>query len=144
MIGRHFLRQLRHDRQGSTIIEFAILAPVIFSLMLGVLQVGLHMHAYNAVRSVVTDTARFTTVEYQKDNDLTAEQIESRAIAYAVNPPYGLTIDNLTVLVTQPASTITGTKRFNIEVSYVPQGLLGFIGVGAPTITVNRPVYVAT
>ncbi len=143
MIGAQIIQRLWRDRQGSTIIEFAILAPVIFSLMLGVLQVGLQMHAYNAVRSVVTDTARFTTVEYQKDNEITAEQVESRAIAYAVNPPYGLNVDNLTVLVTQPASTITGTKRFNIQVSYVPQGLLGFIGVGAPTITVNRPVYVA-
>ncbi len=138
------LKRLLRDQNGAAIIEFAILSPVILGLLLGVLQVGLHMHAYNAVRSIVTDTSRFTVVEYQKDNDLTLEQIESRARAYAVNPPYGLDTNALTVTVTQPTSGITGTTRFDVQVSYVPRGILGVFGVTAPTITVTRPVFVGS
>ncbi|MCZ8172223.1 MAG: TadE/TadG family type IV pilus assembly protein [Novosphingobium sp.] len=138
-----FIRRLRTDNRGSTIIEFAMLAPIIFGLMLGVLQVGLQMHASNAVRSIVTESARYTMVEYQKDNDITTEQIESRMLALAVNPPYGLSIDNVTVQVSQVASGITGTRRYNMRMTYVPQGVLGVLGIGSPTIVVNRPVYVS-
>lgn len=140
---QRLLSRLRTDCRGSTIIEFAMLAPVIFGLFLGVLQVGLHMHASNAVRSVVTETARFTMVEYQKDNDVSTEQIEDKMVAYAVNAPYGLNIDNMAVQVSEVSSGITGTRRFNMRLSYTPDGVLGVLGVGAPTITVNRPVYVS-
>lgn len=135
------LKRLLRDDRGSTIIEFAILAPVIFSLMLGVLQIGLQMHDYNAVRSIAADTARYTIVEYQKSNKLVDQQIEDKATAIAVNAPYALNIDNLTVVVTRPATDITGTVKLNIQVTYVPNSVLNFIGVGSPTITVNRPVY---
>lgn len=135
------IRLLRNDRASST-VEFAILAPVIFSLMLGVLQLGLHMHDYNAVRAVATDTARYTIVEYQKGNTLTDEQIESKAVAYAVNAPYLLDIDQITVNATRPATDISGTTKMNVQISYVPKSLLNFIGVGSPTITASRPIYV--
>lgn len=136
------IRLLRRDNRAAATVEFAILAPVIFSLMLGVLQLGLHMYNYNAVRSVATDTARWVIVEYQKENTLTDEQIESKATAIAVNAPYLLEIDNLTVAVSRPNTDISGTIRMNVQVSYVPRNLLGFIGVTSPTITSNRPIYV--
>ena len=137
----HLARLWRSDRASSA-VEFAILAPFIFALMLGVLQLGFHMQNYNAVRAVATDTARWTIVEYQKGNTLTNEQIESRATAYAVNAPYGLEIDNLAVDATRPNTDITGTIKMQIQVRYVPRNLLGFFGVGSPTITVSRPIYV--
>ncbi|WP_309623320.1 pilus assembly protein [Novosphingobium sp.] len=131
----------RSDR-ASTTVEFAILAPVIFSLMLGVLQLGLHMHNYNAVRSVATDTARWVIVEYQKGNTLTDEQIESKATAYAVNAPYLLEADNLTTTTSRPTTDVTGTIKMLVQVSYVPRNVLNFIGVSSPTLSVTRPIYV--
>ena len=125
-------------------IEFALLAPTIFALMFGVLQVGLHMFAYNAVRSVASDTARYTIVEYQKQDKLTVTQIEDKAVAYAVNPPYGLDTAHLDTTVTQPVSDIAGTTKFMLTITYVPANMLGFFNIGSPTITVTRPIYVAT
>jgi Flp pilus assembly protein TadG len=133
---------LPRDNRASTTVEFAILAPVIFSLMLGVLQLGLHMHNYNAVRSVATDTARWVIVEYQKDNTLTDEQVESKATAYGVNAPYLLEADNLTTTVTRPNTDISGTIKMEVTVSYVPRNMLGFVGVNSPTIAITRPIYV--
>lgn len=142
MTARRILGGLRRSDRGSTTVEFAILAPVIFSLMLGVLQLGLHMHNYNAVRSVATDTARWVIVEYQKGNSLTDEQVENKATAYGVNAPYLLEADNLTTSLTKPNTDITGTIKMQIQVSYVPRNLLNFIGVASPTISVTRPIYV--
>jgi Flp pilus assembly protein TadG len=138
------IRALWRDTHGAALVEFALLAPTIFALMFGVLQVGFHMFAYNAVRSVASDTARYTIVEYQKGLKLTGTAIEDKAVAYAVNAPYGLDNDNLDTTVTQPVSDIAGTTKFMLTITYVPANMLGFFHIGSPTITVTRPIYVAT
>ncbi len=138
------LRDLVRDKQGAALIEFAILAPAIFAMMFGVLQVGYQMFTYNAVRAVASDTARYTIIEYQKQNLLTAAQIEDKAEAYAVNAPYDLDATLLTATATKPVSDITGTTKFLLTLTYVPANFLGFMNIGSPTITVTRPVYVAT
>lgn len=135
---------LLRNTQGAVLVEFAILAPVIFAMMFGVLQIGFHMFAYNAVRSIASDTARYTIIEYQKQDLLTTSQIEDKAEAYAVNAPYGLDADNLTATATKPVSDIAGTSKFMLTLTYVPQNMLGFFNIGSPTITVTRPVYVST
>ena len=136
-------RGLLRDTHGAALVEFALLAPTIFALMFGVLQVGFHMFAYNAVRSVASDTARYTIVEYQKGLAITTNQIENQAEAYAVNAPYGLDGDNLTATATKPVSDIAGTTKFMLTLTYVPANMLEFFNIGSPTITVTRPVYVA-
>ena len=138
------LRRLRADRTGGVLVEFAILSPVIFALLFGVMQMGLQMFSYNALRAVATDTARYTFVEYQKSNRVLPEQIEDQARAIAVAPPYGLQFNNLNAVVTSPASTVPGTDLLELELTYVPMNFLDFIGVGAPTITVTRRIYVAS
>lgn len=144
MICKNF-RALLDDTQGTALVEFALLAPTIFALMFGVLQVGLHMFAYNAVRSVASDTARYTIVEYQKQNKVTPTQIEDKADAYAANPPYGLDTANFIPNVTQqPVSDIAGTNKLILTITYVPANMLGFFNIGSPKITVTRPIYVAT
>lgn len=143
MILRQTFKRLLRSNRGSAVIEFAILAPVIFSMMLGVLQLGLHMHSYNAIRSVTTDTARFAIVEFQKNNNPTNEQIQQKAIALAANAPYMLDTDNLTVVISQPNTDIAGTTKLLIQMTYVPDSVLSIIGVGSPTLTITRPVYVS-
>lgn len=138
------LRALSRNVRGAALVEFALLAPIIFALMFGVLQVGFHMFAYNAVRSVASDTARYTIVEYQKQDKVTVTQIEGQAVAFAVSAPYGLDNDNLDATVTQPVTDIAGTTKFMLTLTYVPANMLGFFGIGSPTITVTRPIYVAT
>ena len=138
------LRALRRDMQGTALVEFALLAPTIFALLFGVLQVSFHMFAYNAVRSIASDTARYTIVEYQKNLKPNVSNIEDQAVAFAVNAPYGLNADNLDATVTKPVSDIVGTTKFMLTITYVPTNLLGFFNIGSPTITVARPIYVAT
>ena len=56
------------DERGATIVEFALLAPLILGLLLGVVQVSLSAQSYNAMRSIASDTARYAVVELQKEN----------------------------------------------------------------------------
>lgn len=65
------LRALLRQKQGSVVTEFALLAPTILALMLGVLQIGIGMQNYNAMRSVASDVMRYAVVNYQTGNELT-------------------------------------------------------------------------
>jgi Flp pilus assembly protein TadG len=142
MIRHRVLRALRGDDRAAATVEFAILTPVIFGLMLGVMQLGLHMHNYNAVRSVATDTARYVIVEYQKNNLITDSEIQTKAVAIGITAPYLLDSENLDVVVSRPATDIVGTTKMQVQISYTPTSLLGVLKIGSPTITVTRPIYV--
>lgn len=71
--------RLRADERGSTVIEFAILAPTLFMMMFGVLAMGLRLANANALHSAAADAARWTVVEYQKANKEDTESIEDQA-----------------------------------------------------------------
>jgi Flp pilus assembly pilin Flp len=140
----HPLRGIRRDSRGAAAVEFGILAPVFFAMLLGVLQVGLQMWNYNSLRSIAADTGRYTMVEYQKQNQITRDQIASKAIALAVNAPYEFNIDRLTYPdVQNPATDIAGMKKFTITLTYTPMGVIDFFGITSPTLSVTRPIYVS-
>jgi hypothetical protein len=141
---RKLLARIKRNRDGSVIVEFAILAPVLFAMLLGVLTIGMHSYNRNALGSVASDTARYTVVEYQKLNKLSNDQIAGKAVALGINPPYALDIDRLGVTVSRPATDITGTIRFRIDLTYDPYNPIAFTGVGAPRIKATRYFYVSS
>jgi Flp pilus assembly protein TadG len=141
---RRRLLRLRADHRGGTLIEFGILAPAVFAMMFGIMQIGLQMQNYNALRSVASDVARYTVVEYQKNDKISATLIEDKALAIAVGPAYLLNPDRITVNVTTPTSEITGATKFDVALTYVPPNFLKLIGMGDLTLNYNRPIYVPT
>lgn len=142
---RPLLVRLNQDRRGAAIVEFAILAPVLFAMVFGVIQVGVQMWCYNSLRSIIADTARYTMVEYQKGHQIATSDIESKAVAIAVNSPYDFNIDALgTVQAANPASDITGMTEFTLRMDYTPPTVLDFTGIRAPTLTITRPIYVTS
>ena len=142
MIARRYMLRLARDCRGAAIIEFAILVPTLFALMIGVIQVGVSMWNYNAVRAIMADTMRYTVVEYQKQNRVTTTQIQSRAVAIAVNSPYRFNINNFNVTATTPTSDITGMIKYSVAMTYSPPNFLGFAGIQAPSLSITRPIYV--
>lgn len=136
------MRRLLVDRTAGAAIEFGLLAPAMITMLMGVIWVGIQMKAYNELRSVTADVSRYTVIEYQKSNKLTAAQISDVAAATAVRPPYALIGDNLDVSVTEPTSPVSGTKKLVIQLSYSAPSLLQFAGVGSPTLSFSQTVYV--
>ena len=140
MIG--MLKRLRGDRSGSTIIEFAMLAPVIVTLFLGILQVGIWMQSYNALRSVAADAGRYTAVQYQLsnriDNHAMAVWARDRAIDH-----YNFKGEKFSTDVTTAATQrIAGVTELTLTLTYKYKSYLGYIGVTDPDVTFSRPIFV--
>ncbi len=136
------IRDLLSDSSGSVLIEFAMLAPLLFGLILGVFQIGLQMQGYNAMRSAMSDISRYTLIQYQKDNEVSANDIEASAYAIAIRPPYALDGRKLDIDVSEEASEISGTRKLEIIARYQPYNSLGFIGVSPFTMSFTKSIYV--
>ena len=138
---RKWLDRIGSDLRGSVLVEFALLAPVIIALLIGVVQVGLHVQNSNAVRNLASDGARMATVAYQRGNQLTAEQIGIMIRSEGVGGKYNLDTDRLEINVTQHTSRIGGVREMRIQITYDPPNFLSFAGVSALRLTYERPVF---
>lgn len=135
------LRAIRGDQRGAVLVEFALVAPVILTLLFGVVQVGLHVQNYNAIRSLAADGARFAVVEYQQGNELSATAIEAQIEARGWGPKYNLNSNLLSVQVTEPTTRIAGLREMNIRITYDMPDFLAFVDTDALVIEYERPVF---
>lgn len=134
--------RLGRDNRGAAVVEFALIAPLLLGLVLGVFQIGLYANNYSAVRSAVSDASRYAVVEYQKDNAITITEMRTAVYSRAVSAPYSLDGERLDVDVSEVSSEIGDARKFNISVVYAPDNFLGSLGMGALDISYARPVYV--
>jgi Flp pilus assembly protein TadG len=135
------LRGLVASDRGATLVEFALIAPVLITMMIGVLQVGVWVQAYNGVRNVVNDTARFAMVEYQRGNKISDEAIQDRAIEIAASGKYNLDPSLVLPNVAARATQVNGVKQLNLRISYTAPKFVPFVEAAAPTILYARDLY---
>ncbi|MBT8388512.1 MAG: pilus assembly protein [Altererythrobacter sp.] len=130
------------DNSGSTIVEFAILAPAIIGLLFGVFQVGLGMQAQNALRSIAQETARYAVVEYQKGNEIDNATIITWAESRGAGAPYLLnnTFDVRVTDVSTPR--VFGTHEKTISLTYTPPSVVPLVDWVSPQLTYSRPIIV--
>lgn len=134
---RHLLRQTG----GSVITEFALLAPTLMALMLGVFQVGIGMQNYNAMRSIGSDVMRYAVVNYQTGNELSNDQIRYYLRSISIRSPYNLESSRLALSVTSVATPrVTGTIEKSVTMTYSIPTVLSFIGVDEFPITYRQPL----
>lgn len=131
------------DESGAAVIEFAILAPLVIAMLLGVLATGIQMQGYNALRAIAYDVNRYTIIEYQKANQLDKQQIAEVAVSIARNSPYDLAGDRLDAVVTEETTGVTGAKRFVLSLSYTPPSIVTVFDIHPPTITQTESIIVA-
>ena len=136
------LKRLRDNRTGSTIIEFAILAPAIVTLFLGILQVGMWMQSYNALRSVAADTGRYTAVQYQKINNISNIDMATWARNRAINT-YLFHSAKISTNVTDAANQqIVGVTEKTLTLTYTFESIMSVVGINDQTVTFARPIFV--
>ena len=136
------LNRFRRDRSGSTIVEFGILAPAIVTLFLGILQVGIWMHSYNALRSIAADTGRYTAVQYQRVNYISNIDMATWARDRAIDD-YLFDSDRVSTDVTDAATQqISGVTEKTLTITYRYESLMAIIGVGDQDVTFSRPIFV--
>ena len=137
------LRRLTANQRGASAVEFALLAPVFISLMLGVVEVGLYMQNYNAVRSLAGDAARFAAVEYQKNNVVTEDALEANIKAMGLAAPYSLMDSQLTVTVTEVSpARVNGAREYDLDIEFALPDIIGGTTIDNFTVSYSRPLFV--
>ena len=127
------LERLRLSERGAAALEFAIAAPALILMIIGIGQLGILFLANAGLRNAVAEGARFATI-YPRPTD---EEIIERI----TNSEFGLVPANMTTPVLTPGVD-GGANYVEITVSYtVP---LNFIFFTAPpvTLTETRRAYV--
>jgi Flp pilus assembly protein TadG len=140
----HLLHQLRRNRAGSTVVEFALLAPVFLTTIFGVIQTGMAMQEYNALRSVASDVARYAAVQRQKGQVITTTSLETYGTTVAGSPLYRLPASGLLITVTQPTTRIAGATEYSITVRAKVTNVMVFGAFSDYYITYSRPIFVLT
>lgn len=137
-----FLTRLLRAREGSVAVEFALIGPALIGMMFAVLQVGVGMQSYNALRSVSTDIARYAVVNYQTDNTLTNDQIKTYGRSIAIQAPYGLKSERLDIQVTSvTTSRVPGTDEKTLQIIYAVPSFLSIFGLGEVPISYEQPIF---
>jgi Flp pilus assembly protein TadG len=136
------LRRLKACTDGSVMIEFALIGPTFIAMMFGVLQFGIGMQNYNAMRSAAADAARYAVVAYQGKNNLTNIQVESYARSVATTPPYGLLPQRFNVLVSNAVvQRVAGVRELQMTMEYRIPTFLTVIGMEEIPINYTRPIF---
>jgi len=142
---RRFLRAIRLDSTGAAALEFALVGPALIAMLLGVMQIGVGMQNYNALRNVSTEVARYAMVQYATGNNLTNDQLNAYAYNVSENAPYLLQDSRLVAKVTDAATQrVTGATEKTLKLDYQIPSLLDSMGLHGPRITYSRPLFLTT
>lgn len=144
-----FFARLRSDSSGSVAVEFALIGPTMLAMLFGVLQFGIGMQNYNALRSISAEVARYAVIDAQDaaaHSDMTMrdtnEELEEYAREIASVPPYGLQDSRLEITVASVPTRVEGSSERTITLQYNVPSMLGVIGIDSIPITYSRPVFI--
>lgn len=137
------LLPLVRRNDGAATVEFALVAPLLITMVLGTIQFGMWMESYNALRSAADDTGRYVTVEYQKSNRISNFDIASAARNRAMAAPYFLDDGGVTTYVSDATTqSINGVTEKSLKIVYNMPTILAFANVPAFKMSYSRPIFV--
>jgi Flp pilus assembly protein TadG len=126
-------RQERRKEQGVALVEFALVAPLLFLLLFGIVEFGWAFVQYLDVRHGAREGARLAAVNYQlagATGTTQADQIIDETCARMDSA------ENATITVTVPGTSTIGS-RARVQVSSDLDTLTGFLDgfLGGVTLT---------
>jgi Flp pilus assembly protein TadG len=130
------MRRLARNERGTAVVEFALVAPILFLLVFGILDFGRALNYYNQLTQLVGQGARAAVVNQNPDGTGPASgtSIQNQlATTYAT----GGIQNGVTVCITNTSPPAAGqpvTVNATYKFKFIP--LIGFI-VGSPTITLS-------
>jgi Flp pilus assembly protein TadG len=144
------LLTLHRDSNGAVAVEFALVGPIMIILMLGVLQIGMTMWAYNSLRGVASDIERFAVVNSQAASvnsqaaaQLSNSQIQQTGQSIAITAPYSMTGAVVTVA-DATTQQISGAKELTLTITYNAPSILSVVGMGNIPMSYSRPIFLLT
>lgn len=128
-----FLLAIARNRKATSVVEFALLAPALFTIIIGIAQLGILFLANAGLKSAVGEGARYATIFPRPTTDQIVERITDRR--------YGLEAANIA------GPTVTSgvaNKRDYLDIQMRYEVPLDFIFFSTPPVTLveNRRVFV--
>lgn len=140
---RRLATRFSRSQTGSVAVEFALIGPALIGMFLGVLQLGIGMQNYNALRGISADVARYAVVNYQTANHLTTSQLEDYANGRASNAPYGLVRSRYAVTIaTATEQRVAGATEYTVTMTYRVPTMLAIFGIQDVPLSYSRPIFV--
>jgi len=131
---RSRLRHLGRDCRGATILEFALIAPVLLAMLLGIALLGIVFYAEAGLRSTVEDAARYATIWPRPTQTQIAARMASKQFGM---DPANIVAPTITFNTTTTPYYVTITMGYNLTINYV---------LGSQTIALSetRRAYVSS
>jgi Flp pilus assembly protein TadG len=115
-------RSCRKNRRGAAVVEFAIVAPIFFLLIFGMIEFGRVVMVQQLLTNASREGARLGVL-----NDATDTQVKSKVVSYLAGANITIATSNVTVAYATDASlpgsgesvTVTVSVPFN-QVSWLP------------------------
>lgn len=117
----------RASERGAVAVEFALLAPVLIMILLGIMEFG---RAYN-VQATLTNAARDGVRVMAIDNSQASARTASKAAATALTPP--LQDSNIEFLASDGSDKCSATRQITVTVKYTLSTMTGIAGPFAMT-----------
>jgi hypothetical protein len=140
---RRFFHRLGANTAGAAMLEFALVGPAFIVMLMGVLQVGIGLQNYNALRNVSADVARYAMIQYTTGNRLTNDQLNSYATTVAQSAPYLLHSRIIVTIDDVATPQVTGLTEKSLSIDYQIPSVLETMGLSGPVITYTRPLFLA-
>lgn len=71
-----FLRRFRHNRRGSTAVQFALIAPLFFGLLFAIIEVAMIFFSSQVLETVTQDSARMIMTGQAQGANFTQQQFK--------------------------------------------------------------------
>jgi len=147
--------RLRKRESGQTLVEFALVVPLLFLLLFGSVEFGRVFHAYHVVTSAAREGARAAAVG--KSNDVIETKIEGAVSSLVSNPANVELKDNATydsnnppagkvyfTIIDYNLSDRTGNKPVDVKVKGAVEIIVPLISSFLSNDTDNRRIISTT
>ena len=126
-------QRIWRDRRGASAVEFALTIPVLLTMIIGILQLGMLFQAKAGLQQAVESGARYATIyPNPSDTAITAKISASR---------FGLKSAYITGPTLTHGTTADGVKYVDVSMSYAfPVNLIMF-RMEAVTLSHSRRAY---
>jgi Flp pilus assembly protein TadG len=95
-----FIRRLRRDRSGVAAVEFALIAPAFFGLIMSIIDVSRYMWVLNTMQYAIDDAVRAGVIQKLSNADIKKHAVD------ALQP---ISASNVTVTIVSDVNSITVT-----------------------------------
>ena len=144
-MSRRLARTLAQDRRGSTVVEFALVGPVVVLMVMAALELGMALRANAALRDLIGWAGREAVVSYQlvASGGQTKTQIEEAIRSRAASGGYKLGNGTLRPVVTIVRDTsLLTVNRVNIHLTYAYRISLPLVPDQTVNMDFDRTFYV--